>query len=413
MARDEKHGFGKLASLSEAKRIIMSLVRPLPTRTVPITDALGLALAEEVTSSIDVPHFRKSAMDGFAVRAADTFGASNTRPKTLTVVGEVIAGGRPERAVREGEAMLITTGAAVPEGADAVLMVEYCEREKDTLTYYRPVTPAENIIAVGSDVRRGSVVFRKGTALNPRFLGVLAAAGIGRVRVSAKPTVAILSTGNEIAAPGEGKGLPVGRIYDINSRTLIAAAEELGCRVIDLGVEPDEKERIKAKLEEGIAKADLVVLSGGSSLGTEDMTKEIVEELGEVLVHGIAVKPGKPVIIGACDGKPVLGLPGYPTSALSNFYLLVRPVVEAMQGISTAPRHVQATLSRKVVSTIGRYEFMAVRLEEEREGDGYTAIPVMKGSSAITTLSEADGFLEIGENTEVLNKGQQVRVTLF
>jgi molybdopterin molybdotransferase len=234
---------------------------------------------------------------------------------------------------------------------------------------------------------------------------------LGRKNVLVKkiPRVGMLSTGDEIV--GLDEELVEGKVFDINSRTLIDSIKEMHCLPVDLGVAGDDKELLKKKILEGVEKSDIMIISGGSSLGTEDLTRSVVEDLGKVLVHGIAVKPGKPVIIGQIRGKVFVGLPGYPTSALSDFHILVKPAVKAMLGMEEPRNFVKANLARKVVSTVGRYEFLAVKLETGEEG--LTAVPVMKGSSSITTLSSADGFVEIDENTEVLNKGSLVKVGLF
>lgn len=402
-------GFGKLTSLKEARVILAEIVTKIPDEQIPLEQALYRVLAEDIFSELDVPNFRKSAMDGFAVMASDTFGASNTSSKTLRIVDSVVAGKVSRKILDTGECIEITTGAPLPEGADAVVMVEYTEKEDADLFVNKSVAPWDNVIQIGSDVKKGSLVLTKGTCLGPRFTGVLAALGRKNVLVKKVPRVGMLSTGDEIVSLDED--LVEGKVFDINSRTLIDSIKEMHCLPVDMGVVGDDKELLKKKILEGVEKSDIMIISGGSSLGTEDLTQSVVEDLGRVLVHGIAVKPGKPVIIGQIKGKVFVGLPGYPTSALSDFHILVKPAVQLMLEMEEVRNFVEAKLARKIVSTTGRYEFLAVKLETGEEG--LSAIPVMKGSSSITTLSSADGFVEIDENIEVLNKGSQVRVGLF
>lgn len=399
-----KPGFGKLASLKEAKEAIFSLIEEKEDEIISLDDSLNRVLAEDIISKIDVPDFKKSAMDGFAVKAQDTFNASNTSPKKLKIIDSVTAGVVSKKEIKNNECIAVTTGAPLPMGADSVLMVEFTEQKNDELTIYKSIAPGENIINIGSDIKKGLVIAKKGSIINPRIIGAIASQGINEIKARKKPLIAYFSTGNEIIAANEK--LEKGKVYDINSKTIISALKENNCNVLDLGIIEDDKELIKETIKKGL-EADFVLLSGGSSLGTEDFMVEAVNELGSVLIHGIAVKPGKPVLVGKVKNKLVLGLPGYPTSALSNFYILVVPIIHKMLGIKPEIKTVEAKLSRKIVSTVGRYEFLAVKLENNE------AIPVMKGSSSITTLAEADGFIEIDENTEVLEKGSIVTVRLF
>ncbi|MFH1916133.1 MAG: gephyrin-like molybdotransferase Glp [Nanoarchaeota archaeon] len=400
-----KPGFGKLASLQEARKVIFSLIQETADETILLEDALHRVVAGDVVSEIDVPHFRKAAMDGFAVIAEDTFGASNTNPKQLEILDSITAGMVSKKELGKGCCIEITTGAALPRNATAEVMVEHTEREGKALTLYKSAAPGENVISIGSDIKKGSIVLKKGTMLTPPIIGVLSAIGTTKVVVKKRPVIAYFSTGNEIVAPGEQ--LQEGKIYDINSATITQAIRANHCELVNLGVIKDDLEEIKSAVLQAVEKADLVLLSGGSSLGGEDFMVQAVAEIGEVLIHGIAVKPGKPVLIGKVKGKSVIGLPGYPTSALSNFYILIVPVIGQMLGFAEEKNIVQKRLSRKISSTIGRYEFLAVRVE------GDYAVPVMKGSSAITTLSESDGFLGIDENTEVLEKDSVVEVILL
>src|SRR3989338_1348091 len=404
MMNKMKQGFGKLASLKEAKEAIFGLVEEKDIEAINIDDSLNRALAENIIARIDVPDFKKSAMDGFAVREEDTFNASNTSPKKLKIIDSVTAGVVSKKEIKNNECIAVTTGAPMPMGADSVLMVEFTEQKNYELTTYKSVAPGENTINIGSDIKKGLVIAKKGFVINPRIIGAIASKGIKEIKAKKKPLIAYFSTGNEIIAANEK--LEKGKVYDINSKTIISALKENNCNALDLGIIRDDKKLIKETIKRGL-EADFVLLSGGSSLGSEDFMVEAVNELGSVLIHGIAVKPGKPVLVGKVKDKLVLGLPGYPTSALSNFYILVVPIIHKMLGIKPEIKTVEAKLSRKIVSTVGRYEFLAVKLENNE------AVPVMKGSSSITTLAEADGFIEIDENTEVLEKGSIVTVRLF
>jgi molybdopterin molybdotransferase len=400
-----KAGFGKLMALAEAKELALSNAPELGTERVPIDEALGRVLAGPVRVEIDVPHFAKAAMDGFAVRAQDTFGASDTSPLKLRIVGHVTPGQVTDRAIGPGECVEISTGAPMPRGADATVMVENTETEDDEVVVYKTVAPGQYLIKIGSDVTAGSNLFGSGQELAPRHLGVLAAAGVNEVEVRRNPRIALMSTGNEILAPGEP--LAPGKIYNINSTTLGHAFRAFGCQVHDLGVIKDEPEAVRKAISSALAEADIVMLSGGSSLGRGDFVPDIMRELGTLLFHGIAVKPGKPTALAVAGSKLIFGMPGYPTSALSNYYILLEPVLEKMTGRKVRKSYTTAKMERKVLSTVGRYQFLPVRLQEG------LAVPVMRGSSSITTLAIADGFVEIEENVEVVKKGATVTVRLF
>lgn len=414
--RGLKPGFGRLATLGEVSEILDAHLPRFSYQKVSLTAALHEVLAADVVANIDVPHFAKAAMDGYAVVASDTFGATDGAPKILEVVGSVFPGEIFDREVAPGRCIEIGTGAPLPSGADAVVMVEFTEPgEAGKVLVRKGVAPRENIVEVASDLAAGSMVLRKGTRLEPRHLGALAAVGCFEVEVFRKPRVALFSTGPEIIEAGSS--LEPGRIFDINSHTLRGALVADGCEVVDLGIVPDEPGALDRALRRGLHEADFVLLSGGSSLGGGDLVGEAFERVGELILHGIAVKPGKPVVLGSARGpgldggdeveKILIGLPGYPTSALSDYYIFVQPFIRRALGAGSRPSFVEATLARKHPSTVGRYEFLPVRLE------GDEAIPLTKGSSAISPLAEADGFVEIDENTEVVERGARVRVRLF
>lgn len=411
-----KPGFGRLATIGEVFDILNSHIPNLGLERVGLDESARRVLASDVVADIDVPHFVKAAMDGYAVVAADTFGATDGSPKQLKVVDSVMPGRHAAVEVKPGSCVEIGTGAPLPEGADSVVMVEYTETTDPGVVFVRKgVAPRENLIEIGSDLASGSAILKRGTRLEPRHLGALAAIGHFEVEVYRRPKVALFSTGPEIIEAGGD--LEPGRIFDVNTHTLRAALVADGCEVLDLGIVPDEPEALDRALAKGLNEADVVLLSGGSSLGGGDLVDDAFARAGELLLHGVAVKPGKPVVLGTAKGrgldggeeveKILIGLPGYPTSALSDYYIFVQPFLLRSMEATTRPSFIEATLARKHPSTVGRYEFLPVRLE------GSEAIPLTKGSSAISPLAEADGFVEIDENVEVVERGERVRVRLF
>jgi molybdenum cofactor synthesis domain-containing protein len=393
--------------LEEARALVDRAVRPIERRErVALVDANGRALAADVTSKSDVPPFSRAAMDGYAVRAEDTFGASRFEPRVLTVGEKVQTGQVPAMRIEPGRCAEIATGAPMPEGADAVVMVEETEPvDERQVRVFTPVYPRQNVGRQGADIGRGQVVQRAGDVLNPSRIGALAALGIAEVAVFERPTVAILSTGNEIVEPGH-ELLP-GQIYDINRFTLSAVISEHGGIPIPHRAAPDTIADLERAIDACLA-ADLLVFSGGSSVGERDLTLDIVERRGEVIFHGIAVKPGKPTVFGIVSGKPVFGMPGYPTSCLSNAYMLLVP---ALRRTARLPPHriktVQLPVSQRIVSTTGRHQFFTVRVVDGQ------AVPAFKASGDITSMSMADGYIEIPAQTDVVEQGEVVEVRLF
>ncbi len=406
--------FRELVSVEDAKEALRKHFdpKPLGTEKVDIGLAVGRVLGEDVTSDVDVPPFDRASMDGYAIQAEASFGAEEDKPVRLSVVGSIMAGDVSTIAVQKGEAVEISTGAPVPKGANAVVMVEFTS-VWNGLRVYKAVAPGENIMASGADIMAGELVLRAGQILTPRETGVLAAVGRKYVEVFRKPVVAILSTGNEIAEPGSP--LEFGKIYDINGRTLADTVTENGGIPRFLGILGDKKEEIQQRIVEALSSSDIVLASGGTSAGIGDLLYNIIDDLGPpgILVHGIAVRPGKPAIIGVARGKPVFGLPGYPTSALMIFKIFVQPVLREMAGLPLRPdtRIVKAIAAEKILSSGGRREFTPVNLV--RSEPGYAIYPVPGGSGAITTLAEADGFIEIPEHTLYVDEGETVEVELF
>ena len=389
---------------------------PLGTETVPLAGALDRTLADDVVAGVDVPAFDRSNVDGFAVRAADTFGAMEEKPRTVTLNSEVLSPGiEPEQTVLPGTATTIATGGMLPRGADAVVMVEHTELleagDDVRLEITRSVSPGQAVTFAGTDIARGETVLRRGQLLSSREIGVLAAVGAGDVEVCRRPRVAIISTGDEIVAPGEP--LRSGAVYDSNAAIIGAAVEELGGEPVQLGIFPDDEARLQQILERAL-EHDLVVLSGGTSKGAGDISYHVVSRLKDpgIVAHGVALKPGKPICLAVSDGKPVVILPGFPTSAIFTFHEFVAPVIRAFAGRPSEHRDtVQATLPLRVNSERGRTEYLLVGLI--RTEDGLAAYPMGKGSGSVTTFSCADGFVTIGQQTEILEAGSTVAVQLL
>ena len=376
-------------TLEAARELIDAAIRPVErSERVRIDLASGRVVARAVEAQADVPPFMRAAMDGYAVRAADTFGASTHDPRVLSWVETVFTGQVPTRPVGTGQCTEIATGAPVPEGSDAVVMVEETEKQPDqTVRVFSPVYPGQNVTRQGADIRAGQPVLRPGDVLNPSRIGAVAALGVIDVEVYAQPRVAILSTGNEVADPGQP--LEPGHIYDINKFTLSAVLREHGACPVPYPTAPDNVRDLTRALEVCLAE-DVVIFSGGSSVGERDLILDVVSQMGDVFFHGIAVKPGKPTLFGIISGKPVFGMPGYPTSCLSNAYmLLIGPIRRLARLPEWAPRIARLPLGQRVVSTTGRHQFYTVRIVDGQ------AMPAFKASGDITSMSQADGYIEI------------------
>ncbi len=397
--------FLKVVPLEKALEVISSFPLEPKVESVPLEEALGRVLAEDVVSPIDVPPFDRATVDGYALRAEDTFMASESEPVRLKVIGEVHAGDAPALKPGRGEAVYISTGAPLPEGTDAVIQFEDVERVGDEILVFKPAYPTMGVMKAGVDIGKGKPLLRKGTRLTFKETALLSAVGMAEVPVFRRPKVAVISTGSEIIPPGEE--LTPGKIYDINGRAITDAVRELGGEAVFLGIARDDRESLKALIEKGLECCDIVLLSGGASGGVRDLTSSIIEELGEVKIHGIAIQPGKPTVIGIVDGKPVFGLPGYPTSCLTNFTLLVAPLLRKLIGRESEVRRVRKRLAHKVFSVKGRRQFLPVRIEGDK------AAPILKGSGAVTSFVDADGFIEVPENVEILEAGEEVEVTFF
>jgi molybdenum cofactor synthesis domain-containing protein len=403
-------------TFDEAQKAIESRFKPaaLGVEEAVLLEAYDRVLSEDVVSTLDIPPFNRSTVDGYAVKAEDTFGADENKPATLKVSGVVSVGEQPRVKVGKGEAVEIVTGAPIPEGADAVVMLEDTEREDSELRVFSPATVNENVMKRGSDIKKGEAALKKGQVLGSSEIGVLAALGLTKVKVSRIPMVAVLSTGGEVTEPG--KPLRQGKIYDINAYSISAAVVESGAKPVYLGVVPDDKAALSKALQTALASADMVITSGGVSVGPRDYTPQIVDSLGKpgIVVYGIAVKPGKPTTVGFVGDKTVFSLPGHPTSALLIFYLLARPLIQQLAGRPvTQMKTVRAVAGSRMFSAKGRRTFVMVKLMFDKSCR-LIAEPVETGASgAITTLAKADGFVEIPENEQFADAGEEVTVALF
>lgn len=395
-----------LISFNEAMEILLSHAKSVEKiEFVNIEEVDGRVLAEDIIAPFNVPHFDRSAMDGYAVIAEDTFSASLRNPATLTLSGSVMTGEIPEGNVERGKCFKIATGAMIPDGADSVVILEDTEITEDKVLVYKPVFPGANITKKGGDIKKGSLILKKGTILTPSKIGVLASLGIKEIKVFKKPEIALIPTGNEIVSLE--KPLQMGKVYNINSYTLSALINENGCVPVVFPICPDDEKELRKSLKEAL-RHDLVVVIGGSSVGERDIVMDVLKETGEILFHGIAVKPGKPTLAGISMGKLILGMPGHPTSCLSNGYMLLIPILRKIANLPPKKfQTVKGKLSKRISATIGRMQFLSVKLN----GEG--VVPVFKESGTITSMAEADGYIEIPGNKELLERGEEVEVKLF
>jgi molybdopterin molybdotransferase len=391
-------------------------IKPLGTESVPITSALSRVLAEDIISDEDLPGFQRSAMDGYALAAKDSFGSSENLPTPLNIVGEVTMGEMPRFGLHRGECAQISTGGMLPKGADAVVMVEYTQMvEVGLVEISRPVSPLENVILPDDDVKSGQVVLHKGSLLRPQDLGILAGLGIGMVNVFTRPKAAIISTGEEIV--DISKKPEAGQMRDINSYTLGGLCIKSGVEPIYCGIIRDRFEDLTLFIEKGISQADVVLLSGGSSVGVKDFTLDAFLSLDgvEVVAHGVSISPGKPTIIARKENKTLWGLPGHPVSAMIIFDIFLKYLFGKLVGLTNLAEYnnhaIEAELDRNIESATGREDYIRVKLSH---GEGrWLAIPILGKSGLISTMVEADGIVTIDMNTEGLYKGETVKVRLF
>jgi len=405
-------------SVGEAQRRIAEhfSFREPASLSLPIVDSYGRILAEEIYSSEDLPAFSRSTVDGFALAAADTFGSTESLPAYLNVTHEILMGTKPEFSLKKGTAAKIPTGGMIPEGSDAVVMLEHVQAAHEGLIeVLKPVAPGENIIAAGEDVRKGDLILKKGHLLRPQDVAALAGVGITEVTAYEKPKVSIISTGDEIVPAGSP--LLPGQVRDINSYNLAGLILENRGIPLRKGIFRDVYADIRDAVEESLRDSAIVIITGGSSVGTMDMTAKVIGSLGSpgVLFHGVTLKPGKPTIGGIVNGIPVFGLPGHPAAVTVCFELFIKPVLKMLTGISEkaflTQRTAKAKMARNVSSSAGREEHIRVSLEE-RNGEVW-AVPVLGKSGLIRTLVMADGAVVIPAQARGIEEGEPVEVVLF
>ena len=410
----KEYGFTTLTPVDEALKTFLETLKPKPLAVEEVSSehAFGRVLAEDVSAPVDAPGFDRSAMDGYAVRAEDTFNASPTSPALLRVVGRVETTLPPELKVGPGEAVEVSTGSPVPPGADAVVMLEYTRRVGDRLEVYRPVAAWENVDRAGMDYRRGSVVLRRGRVLRAQDVAALLMLGVAFVRVYRRPRVAVLSTGDELVE--SFSDLAPGRVVDVNRPMLKLLLSSLGCVPVDLGMSRDDVREVSRRISEGLEKADALLVSGGTSVGRRDVVPEALETLGaDVVVHGVAMSPSRPTLLAVASGKPIIGMSGPPAAALMCFEVFAKPVLLRLMGVESYVRpYVRARLARRAPSRLGVRSYVRVRLIPNPEG--LTAEPVAaRGSGLLSTVTEADGFIVVPENRDGLEAGEEVEVYLF
>ncbi len=408
-------GFFKVKTPREVYSILERF-GPLGTEEIALDESLHRVLAREVISPIDLPPFDRSTVDGYAVRARDTYGASESNPILLTVVGEVLMGVSTDLVVSHGKAAKIPTGGMIPQGADSVLMVEFSEPVDDrTIQVKKTVAPLENVIERGEDIKEGERILSPGRRVRPQDMGAMAALGKSRVVVYKKPRISIVSSGDEIVDITREPRL--GEIRDVNRYALIAQVEVAGGAPFFMGIARDSFENLRSLCEKGLDTADMLIISGGSSVGTLDYTTEVIRSFpdSEIMVHGVSVRPGKPTIIGRSGHKPVVGLPGHPVSAMVVFDLFMRPLIWKLAGngssLSPLGKKVSAILTRNVSSPPGREDY--IRVKAEKREDQVWAHPILGKSGSISTMVKANGLIKIEIDSEGLEEGSQVEVLLF
>lgn len=414
--------FFNVLSPDDARALLLRHIHPTAESEVVATvDALGRTTAVDIYAPHPLPNFRRSTMDGYAVRAQDTYGAGESLPGILQVVGEVLMGREADIALGTGQAALIHTGAMLPPAADAVVPVEHTQATgapaangfPDEIEVYRTTAVGQNVIQVGEDVSDGALILAAGTLLRPQEIGGLLALGITTLSVRSRPRVIILATGDEVVSPERFPG--PGQVRDINSYTVAGQCARAGAVPVIQGIVPDDFVALRDAAAKALAGGAMVVLSAGSSVSVRDMTVDVIDELGKpgVLFHGVATRPGKPTIAGVIDGKPVLGLPGNPASAMIQFDMFGVPAIYHLLGINRwpLPNQVRARLTRNIPSESGREDYVPMRLEET--ADGYTATPIFGKSNLIYTLVNADGLVKVPLNVGGLLAGELVDVRLF
>jgi len=408
--------FFKVLAPQDALRLLLA-VEPVGTERIASVKGRARVLAEDLHSAVDLPHFHRAAMDGYAVKAKDTFGASQSLPAYLKLAGVVEMGKETVRALAGGEALRISTGGMMPPESDAVVMVEYTDETTGGLVeVHRGVSPWQNVIQIGDDIKEGELVFQRSRRLRAHDLGALTGVGISSISVYKRPRVGLISTGDEIVDADTVPG--PGQVRNINQHSLAGLIEECGAELRDWGVVRDDRAALRRSIGEALEWGDLVLLSGGSSMGAKDIALDTILSFpdSEFIFHGISVAPGKPTIFAKSGGKPILGLPGYPVSALVIFDLFAAPMIRRLGGENVEPigrlaRTVKARLKTNIASQIGREDYVRVTLEGEARQR--VAVPLPSKSGAIFTLVKADGMVRIEMNQDGLEQGEEVEVILF
>jgi molybdopterin molybdotransferase len=410
-------GRGQAVSVSEALKLLQGSIpeRIIPELNVPLQESFGRVISRDVVSPEDLPGFSRSTVDGYAVLSGDTFGASETTPAYLNVTREILMGDEPGFRLLKGEAAKIATGGMLPEGADSVVMFEHVQViDGGTIEVQRAVAPAENVIQRGEDVQSGQLIVSRGRRLRPHDVAVMAGAGHSEVYVYESPSIAIISTGDEVVQAGQA--VKPGQVRDMNSICLAGMILEDGAIPVGRGIVRDEHEALSLAVQSALEENDVVLITGGSSVGVKDMTERVISELGEVLFHSVTMKPGKPMLAGICGGKPVLGLPGHPRAVAVCYEVFIRPVVEELSGLrpGTAAGHmrtVKARLARSISSAPGRQEVISVALSE-RDGEIW-AEPVLGKSGLLSMMVKAEGTVTVPAEKPGIQQGQMVVVRLF
>jgi len=399
--------FKELISLESAQERLFDHIKPISaTEDISLNEALNRILAQDITAGINVPPFARAAMDGYAVVAEDTYNASDLKPKLLKCIGAIYAGDEPALAMTQGQCVSIATGAMLPDGANSVAMVEYTEEFGDEIKIHKSVHPGENVSKRGNDIQEGTKPLFDGYELTASRIGAVAALGIQRVEVYLKPKVAIAGTGNEICPLGQE--LKPGQVYDINTYTLASVVKSSGGEPFLLGLVNDTREALAEAFKKAIEFADIVVFSGGSSVGERDLLIDIFSAHGKVLFHGVQLKPGKPVLAAVVKDRICFGFPGFPTSCLTSALIFLGPTVRKLaHGQAYWPKTVKAKLGRRVPSTLGRTQVLTVKIAEG------VAQPAFKESGAITSMAEADGYIVIPSNVDLVEKDESVEVFLL
>lgn len=406
--------FLKTISVEEFKNILNSIQKLVKEEElVPLEESFNRIISRVITSNINVPHFKKSQMDGYAVIAEDSFGAEEDNLIELELVDTIQAGDIPQKLLSKGQCSYVATGAAIPVNSDGVVMVEFSDKQENRIIISTAITPGTHIIEIGHDIKKGEIIVKKDTLIDLATIGILASCGIKEVSVYKKPIVSLISTGNELVSQ-DIKELEIGKIYDINSIVLKKAIENTGVQVNFLGIVKDKYEDLKNAMDEALDNSDIIILSGGTSKGEGDLGPRVLDDYKdiEILIHGVKIKPGKPIIFAKLDKKILFILPGYPTSALSCFYVFIDNFLRKMSGYPLKERFSKdMEVGERIYSTVGRHEFKAVKIQEV---DGKKKIfPIKTGSEAISTMFYADGYIEIEELESIIERGDKKKVFFF